>query len=200
MVQESAYKAMTRERFLFQEMRITARLLGRGMGRQEAIQEIAESNLFQYPTEKSLRPIANVCMNRLEALGSQALVAALATSPVNDAKQICLYSVMRQNRLFYEFMTTVIGEKYSTLNYTFGSADMNAFFARMREQIDAVAAWSDESIQRTKSTIREILASTGFLDKPTSNTLNPVRLCRTLENEMRGSAEQAALAAFNCFV
>jgi len=77
---------------------------------------------------------------------------------------------------------------------------MNAFFARMREQIDAVAAWSDESIQRTKSTIREILASTGFLDKPTSNTLNPVRLCRTLENEMRGSAEQAALAAFNCFV
>lgn len=44
---------MTREQYLFYEMRTTARLIAKGLEDGEVIKRIVEENLFQYPTEKS---------------------------------------------------------------------------------------------------------------------------------------------------
>lgn len=52
----SPYKGsgqMTREQYLFYEMRTTARLIAKGLEDGEVIKRIVEENLFQYPTEKS---------------------------------------------------------------------------------------------------------------------------------------------------
>ena len=47
------YKAgITREQFLFHEMRTTAKLMNKGFNDEEIVNEIIEDNLFQYPTEK----------------------------------------------------------------------------------------------------------------------------------------------------
>lgn len=194
------YRAMTKERFLFHEMRISAQLLSNGLSRSQAIDRIADENLYQYPTEKSLREVANGCMNRLEALNDASLVDAIATLPANDAKQVCLYAVMCQNLLFYDFMTSVIGEKYRTLDYTFSRLDLNSFFIRMQEQVDSVAAWSESSVGKTKSTIKGILVDTGFLEKATSSELKRVWLCGTLEEALRRREDKAAMAAFNYFL
>ena len=59
-VGQSPYRAfITREPFLFYEMRTTARLLAEGMTEDEAIERITRENLFQYPTERSLRGMAS---------------------------------------------------------------------------------------------------------------------------------------------
>lgn len=55
------------------------------------------------------------------------LVAAIATQPSDVAKQICLYAMMRQYRLVWDFMLTVIGEKYQKLDSSFGRVDLNTF-------------------------------------------------------------------------
>ena len=44
--------SLTREPFLFYEMRTTARLLSDGHSDEETIEKIYNENLFQYPTEK----------------------------------------------------------------------------------------------------------------------------------------------------
>ena len=48
---------LTREQFLFYEIRIVARLICEGKSRDEIIEEIAADNLFQYPTERMIKTI-----------------------------------------------------------------------------------------------------------------------------------------------
>ena len=58
----SPYKGsgqITREQFLFYEMRTTAKLMEEGLEENEIIQRIVDDNLFQYPTEKSIQQMAN---------------------------------------------------------------------------------------------------------------------------------------------
>lgn len=60
-ISESPYKGsgqLTREQFLFYEMRTTARLMNEGIPDDEILNKIVEDNLFQYPTEKTIRQTA----------------------------------------------------------------------------------------------------------------------------------------------
>ena len=71
-ISESPYKGsaqITREPFLFYEMRTTAKLMCEGLDDNEVIQRIVDENLFQYPTEKSIKQMAKTCINRLRAMG-----------------------------------------------------------------------------------------------------------------------------------
>lgn len=45
--------SLTREPFLFYEMRSTAKLMNEGLSDETIVKEIIEQNLFQYPTEKN---------------------------------------------------------------------------------------------------------------------------------------------------
>ena len=60
--------AITREQFLFYEMRTTAKLICEGLSNEDAVDRIVNENLFQYPTEKSVRKMALSCIRRLEYL------------------------------------------------------------------------------------------------------------------------------------
>ena len=119
--------AMTREQFLFYEMRTTAKLVNEGLDKDAVVERIVSDNLFQYPTEKSVRKMALACIRRLESMEDDTLIAAIATQPSDVAKQICLYAMMRQYRLVWDFMLTVIGNKYQKLDSTFSKMDLNIF-------------------------------------------------------------------------
>ena len=196
----SPYKAIiTREQFLFYEVRTTARLLAEGCKPAEAVERIVSENLFQYPTEKSIRRMALTCLRRLEALGDDALVTAIATQPSDTARQICLYAMMKHYRLIRDFMITVIGEKYRLSDASFGRIDLNSFFLRLQEQDDRVAAWSESTITKLKQVIKKLLVENEYLDNARADRLNPVRLRPVLEKAIRAGGDEIALPAFNCF-
>ena len=189
---------LTREQFLFYETRTTAKLLEEGLNREEVIERIVNENLFQYPTEKSIRRMALVCCRRLEALNDKSLQTAIATQPSEVAKQICLYAMMKQYRIVWDFMITVIGAKYQTFDLSFGKIDLNSFFTRLQEQDDWVATWSDSTITRIKQVLTRILVENDYLDSVSSDHLNPVLISTLLENGIRSNNDNIALAAFNC--
>ena len=99
---------LTREQFLFYEIKVVAKLLVDGMNIDDAILKIKNENLFQFPTERMVVNIANACYRRLQALDSENLIYVLATSSVDVAKQVNLYAMMKQNRIVWDFMVTVI--------------------------------------------------------------------------------------------
>lgn len=189
---------LTREQFLFYETRTTARLMSEGLSREEVMERIIRENLFQYPTEKSLKGMARACIQRLEAMQDMRLVEAIAELPSEDARQICLYAMMRQYRLMEDFMLNVIGEKYRLLDSSFGKRDMNLFFQHLQEQDEWVATWSDKTIEKLKQVLRRILVDNGYLDSTNSTRLNPVLICPVLENAMRSDGQERLLPAFNC--
>ena len=68
--------AITREQFLFYEVRTTAKLVCEGLRNDEIVGRIVKDNLFQYPTEKSVKKMALACLRRLEALEDRILVGS----------------------------------------------------------------------------------------------------------------------------
>ena len=200
MIQTQKYNGgLTREQFLFYEIRIASRFYLDEKTAEEAISLIKKDNLFQFPTEKLIPNITRVCYRRLDALGSRALIQELSNAPAEIAKQINLYAMMRYNRLVWEFMTTVIGEKFRNQDFAFSRRDLNIFFTRLQEQNDDVALWSEQTIGKIKSVLMKSLVEAGYLDSFRSETLNPVFLCEELENGIRENEDYEALPAFNCF-
>ena len=192
------YRTITREQFLFNEMRIVARLLNEGKSDNQIIQEVATNNLFQYPTERMIKNIAQVCLNRFNKANSQELVDIVANDSAEAAKQACLFLMMNYYRLVWEFMITVIGEKYRTMDNSFTKMDMNSFFTRLQEQNDTVASWSDSTITKCKQVLKKILVENGYLNNSKSEVLNPVLLDFRVKEAIEKINSREALIAFGC--
>ena len=191
--------SLTREPFLFYEMRTTAKLINSGLSEEDTVAQITKNNLFQYPTEKSVARMAKACIKRLAAMEDMDLIKAIAKQPTDVSKQICLYAMMKQSRLMWEFMLTVIGEKYRLKDSSFGRIDLNIYFMRLQEQDDAVATWSEGTITKLKQVLAKVLVENEYLDNVRANYLNPVYLHPILENAIRSHGDLMVLPAFNCF-
>ena len=191
--------SLTGEPFLFFELRTMARLFNEGLDKEQVFRVISDENLFQYPTEKSISKIFNVCYRRIKALDNPYLLRILSEQPVYVAKQVALYALMRQNRLVWEFMISVVGEKFRSKNSAFGKIDINSFFLRLQEQNDKVASWSDITIGKLKQVMVKMLVETEYLDDIQSTHINSVLLDPAVEQGIRENGDYAALAAFNCF-
>lgn len=194
------YKAsLTREPFLFYEMRTVCRLVEKGVQKGEIVESIVKKNLFQYPTEKSIRRMAKACVVRSGFLGDEKLVSVLAHGPVEEAKQVCLYAMMKEHRLVLDFMVTVVGEKFRTLNFAWNSKDASEFLSRLKEQNESVASWSESTVKKIREVLSRLLVENGYLKNSRANTLESVYLYPNLENAIRASGEKNLLPAFNCF-
>lgn len=190
---------LTREQFLFYEIRTVASLLTQGLSRKEILSTVLADNLFQFPTERMVSSILTTCFKRIDALDSEALIFELANAPADVAKQINLYAMMKYNRIVWDFMTTVIAEKYRTQEFEFSKKDLNLFFFQLQEQNDAIASWSDSTISKIKQVLTKTLVECEYLDSPKATKLNMISIAPELEDELRANNDVAALAAFNCF-
>ena len=191
--------SLTREQFLFYEMRTTASLLTQGLTHEEILIEIKENNLFQFPTERMIKSITDACFKRINALESETLVDYLANAPINVAKQVNLYAMMKYNRVVWDFMTLVIGEKFRTQELSFSRKDLNVFFFILREENETVSSWSDATVNKIKQVLTKSLVECDYLDNIKSTQLNPVSIAPELEDEIRFNNDISALPAFNCF-
>lgn len=196
----NSYSAsITREPFLFREMRTVSRLQCGGMSAPEIKQKVAAENLFQYPTERSVQGMAHACLRRLSLLNSEVLVRSIASSSSDEARQICLYALMKDSRLVRDFMVTVIGEKYRVQDLHWNQMHANAFLLRMQEQQPDTANWSSTTITKIRQILVRLLVDNGYLENLTADKLNSVWLYPTLEQGICANHDEALLPAFNCF-
>ncbi len=200
MEQCDEYKGgLTREQFLFYEIRVAARLVSEGSSKEDAVKKIVEDNLFQFPTERMLTSIANTCFNRINVLNSDSLVTILAYGSIEDAKLVNLYAMMRTNKLVWDFMVTVIAEKYRMQDLEITQSDINLFMMRLQEQNDSVATWSESTIKKIKQVLKRSLLEAGYIDDLKATKLNPIFASYDLIDGIKNNSDFEALAAFNYF-
>ena len=198
---ESRYKGsgnLTREQFYFYEMRTTARLMCSGLSDEQIAEQIIADNLFQYPTERTIKQAISACIRRLHALEDEQLVCAVAEMDSTTAKQICLYAMMQQYQLVWDFMITIVGAKYRQQDFTFDRRDIYAFLMGLQEQDETVASWSEPTVKKIGSVISRILIENEYISDGKATRLNPVLISTILENAIRASGQELALPAFNC--
>ena len=190
---------LTREQFLFYEIRTISSLLCEGNDRKEIYDKVAQENLFQYPTERLVSRMVRCCYKRMEALGNDQLRRGLSEAPVIIAKQINLYAIMRENSIVYDFMTDVIGEKFRTQQMNFSHKDINCFFDSLQEYYPAASDGSESTRAKIRQVITKFLVECEYLDNVRSQALKPVFLYPELEEGIRQLGDDSALCAFNCF-
>ena len=191
--------SLTREQFMFQEMRISARLRLEGLIDKDIIAKVYESNLFQYPTEREIKSKCRACLKRLDCITDMPFILdVLANGTIGEAKQAALVALMCQSLLMQDFMVTVIGDKYRRLDMTLTRRDMNIFFERLAEQNEDVASWSEQTIKKLKVVIRACLRETEYI-QGTEETLYPVLLGDEFAAAIKEAGYRHFLPAFNVF-
>lgn len=189
---------LTREQFLFYETRTVAGLWVEGLSQPEILTRVRAQNLFQFPTERTVKSIALACLGRLRALPQPDLIAQLATAPVGEAKLVNLYAMMCQNRIVWDFMVEVVGEKYRMGDATYTRADADGYLFRLQQRLPAATGWSDATLNKIRQVLTHCLVECGYLSSPRATALLPVWAPPALEAALRAVGDTAALPAFCC--
>lgn len=190
--------SLTREQFMFREMRMVAQLYKKGQNTSQIIESVMNENLFQYPTEREVKGKCRVALRRLEMISSsETLLGLLAEGTLREAKQAALVAMMCDSQLLADFMVEVVGEKYRRLEMTITKKDVNLFFEQLRERDQTVGEWSDSTVRRIRSVLMNVLRENGYLEGIGSEELIPVLISEEFETALRAAGLRRFLPAFN---
>ena len=172
LVRELEYSAkLTGESFLMYEFKIIAKLKKDGYSDKEIRRMVLEENLFQYKFKSSISRRLTPLIQRVNIIDEN-LINMLLLDPLGDGSIINLYAIMKNDRLFFEFMNEVVGERISTSDLYLEKKDINVFITEKKEQSEVVDKWTDETIAKIKQVIFKILSEAGVLEDKKSGKLS----------------------------
>lgn len=160
------YKSTIKSRsFFYIETKKAAELINKGFKEFEIKEKAKNENIFQVKTEARRSEIASIVLQRLKAL-DEFLIGKIVNSDVGTSKQIVIYSIIKTDRLFFEFMYEVFREKILLRDLTLQDKDFNLYFNRKKEQSERVASWDDYTFYKLKQVYIRILFEAGFIKGP----------------------------------
>lgn len=149
--------------FWFLESKKVAELILEGYSKDEILNAALEDNIFQVETERRVRDITNTTYRRLKSFPEEVLEYFVCVD-VNSAKIFVLISVLKSDKLFFEFMYEVFREHIVLGDLTLKNKDFEMFFDNKSYQSDIVSEWVDETLGRLKRAYNTMLSEAGVLD------------------------------------
>lgn len=147
--------------FLFHEAKKASALYLQGFTFAEIRQKAVEENIFLLKTENRRKEIAATVLERIGTL-DDFLHNKLVYGILETGKQIVLYSIMKTDRLFFEFMQEVYREKHLLRDYVITDRDFSAFFYRKAEQSNLLMSWTDYTFYKLGQVYKRILLESGL--------------------------------------
>ena len=149
--------------FWFLESKKVAELILEGYSKDEILNTALEDNIFQVETERRIRDITNTTYRRLKSFPEEVLEYFIRVD-VNSAKVFVLISILKNDKLFFEFMYEVFGKHIVLGDLTLKNKDYEMFFDNKAYQSDIVSEWVDETRSRLKRSYNTMLSEAGVLD------------------------------------
>lgn len=189
---------ITREQWLLREMRIVAKLRLEGIDESAITARIKAENLFQYKMERSLRTISRTCNKRIDAVKSEAIVRLVADGMPSVAAQANLYMMMCAYPLVRHFFIEEVARRYEELNYSFTTADMNAYFTRLEAEYENIAKVSELTLTKLKQVLRKCMIECEMLANSRSEDLIPIMIDFDVREAIETKGDTSVLAVYNC--
>ncbi len=139
-----------------------AQLLLQGFNELELREEVINQNIFQVKSESRKRELASIILSRLGML-DEYLTRCIVEGDVETSKTVVLYTIVRTDRLFYEFMHEVFSEKLAFQDPVITDSDFNTFFESKRQQSEKIASWKEYTFYKLKQVYIRILFEAGLL-------------------------------------
>jgi len=187
--------AIIRLSFLFLETRKVANLVLQGLTDDEIRKKAVDENIFQVNTEKRRKEIVRTILKRIKVLDNF-LMEKLAYGDIGTSKLINLYTIMKTDRLFFEFMNEVFKDKLILKEETIEDKDFNLFFDRKKEQSEKFASWDDYTFYKIKQVITRILHEAGLIRNKKERKIIKPFLDQAIIEHLRHKGEEIILKIF----
>lgn len=160
-----------------------AELLLQGLNDVEIKRKVIDENIFQVKTEARKREIASAVLKRLKSVDIE-IVNKIVTSNVSTSKVLVFYSIIKTDRLLFEFMNEVYRLKIDKKDFQLCDKDFDAFFETKKKQSERVASWKDYTFYKLQQVYLRILSEAGLLriEKGIKNITPPVLNPKLLED------------------
>ena len=184
MASKMKYSAnLTGAAFMFFEFKQVV-LLKKQFTDKEIRRKIIDENIFQYEKVSSLKRGIPTIIRRVNVL-DETLREMVIEDTLDTGKIINLYSIMKTDRLFYEFMDEVIKPHFDMNDYVFERKELNMYFTEKAEQVPAISSWSDLTIGKLKQVYLKILLEAGILTDLKSGELNRLLINEQVKEHLR---------------
>lgn len=148
--------------FWYLESKKTARYMLDGLTREEIRELAIKDNIYQVESEYRAKNLANAIYTRLNSL-PEILLRDVFDSDVATSKVLVLISIMKTDRLFFEFMHEVFRNNIILGDLTIKDRDLNLFFQEKKAQSEIVDKWVDKTIKKLKSRYLTVLGYAGVI-------------------------------------
>ena len=193
MIDQLYSTSLTGAGFRFFEFKLVVNLIEKGLTDDEIRRKVLEGNLFQEKTSSTKRSFPYI-LKRARVLDNQ-LRQYILNEPTQMAKQVNFYAIMKTDLLFYEFMDEVIKSKLLDNDLIYEKKDINIFFKEKSDSNEQLAAWSESTLKRLKSSYNRLLLEMGYLSELSSTDLIPLQVDDMLRDHLVKIGDQEYVEA-----
>ena len=136
--------------FWFVESKKMINLINDGKTDEEIKQLCLDENIFGAAKERRAKDIYNGVKGRVKQLDDK-LIGLFCTSDVQTQKLIILISILKKDKLFFEFLFEVYREKVILGEEVMDKPDVNVFFKNKEIQSEEIEQWKDVTKRRLGS-------------------------------------------------
>lgn len=192
----TAYSAgLMSQSFWFLEFKKVVRLRQDGLGYDEIKKKCMEENLFGAAKEYRALRMAGYIITRVKAMDDR-MVELFCSSDLATQKLINLVTILRTDRLFFEFVYEIYREKVILGIGVMEDADVNVFFTRKEAQSDLIAGWKDSTKKHLRSCYLNFMADANLLTViKKKKTITPPILDIALERYLQSVNEEVMVKA-----
>ena len=182
--------------FWFSEFKQFLNLIKKESNADEIKRIVIEENLFGAPNEYRAKRMYGYISNRVNVIEAE-LRNLFFSSDLATQKIINLISILRKDRLFFEFLYEVYREKIIIGEEKLDLADGKTFFNHKETQEDALAEWTDATKRRVQSAYFNFMTESNLLrsEGQKDYTITPPLLDIALERYLQANGETAIVKA-----
>ena len=163
------YKSTIKSRpYLYKESKKASILINKGININELRKKSLEDNIFQLESEARKQEIASTITLRFKSLDTY-IIDKIENSNIETSKVLVLYSILKTDKLFFEFINEVYKEKVLLKDLYIRDKDFGVFFQGKREQSERVASWSEYTFKKLKQVYIRILFESGLISNQTGD-------------------------------
>lgn len=195
MIPETYSAGLMSQSFWFLEFKMAVKLRQSGMDYDDIKKKCVEENLFGAAKEYRANRMAGYIITRLKVM-DDTMVDLFCNSDLVTQKIINLITILRTDRLFFEFVYEVYREKCSMGIDLMEDLDVNVFFSQKETQSELIAGWKETTKKKLRNCYLNFMTDANLLtviDK--KKTITPPILDIALERYLIANNEEVMVKA-----
>ena len=146
-------------------------------------------NLFGYAKEYRLNRVVGYILMRIRSM-DETLTNIFMNSDIQTQKLINLITILRKDRLFFEFIYEIYREKVMIGVPTMEIQDVNVFFSRKESQNEDVASWKESTKKHLRSNYLNFMTDANLLTVINKKRMiTPPLMDASLERYLKANGE-----------